>query len=228
MLKKNRIFLTLLAGAISPVLVFAAGTSGNAAGQWLLDVISRLLTIVLWPIFTAFVIFTFIYIGYQYMSAKGADKAVEVNKALIWAVVGISVAILGYGMVNFIKTVLPAAPGTTNTTGNTGNTGNTGGSGNTGNTSNNNTTNTTGACCESGSCIGSLTQANCSGSGGLYVGDNTTCSFDTCSTPTGPPTTPTGACCVGQTCNTVTASNCNGIWFGENTTCTGVVCSGGG
>jgi len=81
----------------------------------------------------------------------------------------------------------------------------------------------TGACClpESG-CVDGFTAADCAGSGGSYLGDNSMCE--------GNPGCDTGACCRGTMCVEDTANNCAGVggeFLGVGTTCNPDPCGGG-
>jgi len=49
---------------------------------------------------------------------------------------------------------------------------------------------------------------------GLWLGDNSTCEGNPCSSDD-----PTGACCVDSTCSLTTEDSCDGTWIGANTTC---------
>jgi hypothetical protein len=74
----------------------------------------------------------------------------------------------------------------------------------------------TGACCfADGSCL-VLSADDCSGQGGNYQGDNTTCNPNPCPQPT-------GACCFGDgSCQVLTAADCGGqggSYQGDNSSC---------
>lgn len=80
----------------------------------------------------------------------------------------------------------------------------------------------TGACClPNGSCVGDISQADCTAQGGTYRGNGTVCDADSCK----------GACCVPTTGNCVftTVSNCaaaNGVFQGFGVTCDSAACFG--
>lgn len=78
-----------------------------------------------------------------------------------------------------------------------------------------------GACClMDDSCV-VLTPANCSGQGGMYQGDGTTCTPDPC-------VPPTGACCFDDTtCQVLTSIDCaamGGSYQGDGGSCTIDLC----
>ncbi|MEM7245978.1 MAG: hypothetical protein AAF533_11590, partial [Acidobacteriota bacterium] len=81
----------------------------------------------------------------------------------------------------------------------------------------------TGACCDAmDACTDDVTQADCEGAGGTYVGDDTTCAADPC--------TPTGACCntMDACTDDVTQADCEGAggtYLGDDTTCAGDPCT---
>jgi hypothetical protein len=79
----------------------------------------------------------------------------------------------------------------------------------------------TGACCHGAVCT-IETAASCTGSGGTYQGDGTTCSPNPCGAP------PSGACChLDGSCTIETAAGCDGTYQGDGTTCDGCTCCGG-
>ena len=78
----------------------------------------------------------------------------------------------------------------------------------------------TGACCISGVCYAGLTQPECLGQSGTYIGDGSDCSTNPC-------VVATGACCRASVCTVETEPNCialNGVYQGDNTTCASNPC----
>ncbi|MCH2152917.1 MAG: hypothetical protein MK089_06205 [Phycisphaerales bacterium] len=72
----------------------------------------------------------------------------------------------------------------------------------------------TGACCLGDSCS-IQTAADCSTSGGDYLGDGTSCGNNPC-------VDPTGACCLESTCSVTSAADCEaagGDYLGDGTNC---------
>ncbi len=81
-------------------------------------------------------------------------------------------------------------------------------------------TGTTGACCINGVCS-ILSESDCTGGGGNYLGDDTTCDGVDCTQ---------GACCFDTSCIVFTPSDCSddgGIYQGDGTTCSPNPCCGG-
>ena len=79
--------------------------------------------------------------------------------------------------------------------------------------------NTTGACCVDTSCS-IETAADCSASGGIYQGNDSTCGMNTCCPDC-------GACCVGTSCTEVSVSVCDGKdgdHYGTGVACTPKLC----
>lgn len=78
----------------------------------------------------------------------------------------------------------------------------------------------TGACCLGDACS-ELNAADCATAGGLYQGDNTTCSPSPCAQ---------GACCVDSVCSDGTELSCSqlgGIFQGIGTSCASTPCATG-
>ncbi len=74
---------------------------------WLNDIITRLLNLVVWPLFTGLVIIMFIWAGFLFLTGRGDPTKTETaRKAVIWAVAGIIVAIIGFSAYAFIKNIL--------------------------------------------------------------------------------------------------------------------------
>ncbi len=76
----------------------------------------------------------------------------------------------------------------------------------------------TGACCNLSGACSITTQAACAGT---WIGANTACSPNPCSTPP-----PTGACCSPSgVCTVATQASCTGTWMGGGTACAPNPCS---
>ena len=76
----------------------------------------------------------------------------------------------------------------------------------------------TGACCVEDVCS-ILTQADCSGTNGAYLGNDSACDNDPCAF--------TGACCVDTSCSLLTLADCDalgGTYHGDNAPCTSTLC----
>jgi hypothetical protein len=119
------IYITILAALLLPAAALAVNCVTNAqcaatpttpicsnnvcvdGGQWFRDVINRFLNFIVWPIFIALSIVMFIYAGIKYLSAHGDPGHIsEAHKAVIWGIVGIVVALLGFAATGTIRVIL--------------------------------------------------------------------------------------------------------------------------
>lgn len=108
LMMNKKIALLLAVSGVLVLPVFALG-AGPSASAWITTVLDNFLVIVLWPVFAGLVIIMLIYAGIMYLTANGdATKVHTANKAVLFAVVGIVVALLGFGAINFIKTIIPS------------------------------------------------------------------------------------------------------------------------
>jgi hypothetical protein len=85
------------------------GSSIGGKGLSTRTVPEILLTVIDWAlvIIGLLGVITFIYAGFIYLTAQGKDDEIErAKKILIWAVVGIAVAVLGYVVVKTINDLL--------------------------------------------------------------------------------------------------------------------------
>ena len=107
-MKKKILFLSIIA-SILPFVIYAE-SSGSGAGTPPLQIegiFERFTDWVVWPIFNGVVIIMFIYAGFKYLTAKGdPTKVGEANKAMVWAVVGVTVAFFVKFMTGIIKGIL--------------------------------------------------------------------------------------------------------------------------
>jgi len=104
MIKKYAFLSVFGSLAALPMVAFAETATPST---WLTTILSKILTMVLWPIFLAVVVGMFIYIGILYLIAHGdAAKIKEANKAVIWAMVGIIVAIVAFSIVGLISNII--------------------------------------------------------------------------------------------------------------------------
>lgn len=100
--KYNLLLLVFLLLAQAQV-AFAA----QPFAQWLNAIINNVLTMIVWPIFLGLVILTFIWAGILYLTAQGEpSKISQANKAVIYAIVGIIVAIFAFSAVNLIGGII--------------------------------------------------------------------------------------------------------------------------
>lgn len=83
-----------------------------AAENFVVTVINNFLTMVIWPIFLGLVIIMFIWAGILYLTARGdPEKFKKANLAVVFAIVGIIVAILGYRIVATLRNIIPDSGG---------------------------------------------------------------------------------------------------------------------
>ena len=102
--KKIIILYSLLVLLILPGLVLAAAID---PATWFRDVANRLLNIVVWPLFFALSVIMFIVAGFLYLTARGEPGKIQTaNKAIIYAIVGIAVAIAGFSVTTIITNIL--------------------------------------------------------------------------------------------------------------------------
>ncbi len=107
-MKNKNIFLFILLGLIFPIISFAT----DPATVWFESILDNFLRLILWPIFAAVVIIMFIYAGFMYLTANGEPGKIHAaHRAVIYAIVGIIVAVVGYGAVNLVKGLIPTVPG---------------------------------------------------------------------------------------------------------------------
>ena len=162
-LYKN-ISIVAVAGLLLPIAVFGA-PSANAAVNWFNSILDNFLAMILWPVFAALVVIMFVYAGFMYLTAHGdAAKVHAANRAVLYAVVGIIVAMLGFGAVRFIQGLIPAVPGSFAD----------------GTSCSNN------AECASGVCTAGICQAGGSGSGACIDRSTGDCSIETAAACTPP------------------------------------------
>ena len=71
------------------------------------DIIDNLLNWVIWPVFFGLSVIMFIYAGILFVAAGGdPSKISSAKKAVLWAIVGIIVAIAGFSATNIISGIL--------------------------------------------------------------------------------------------------------------------------
>lgn len=90
-----------IVGLIMPLVTFAAAP---------LDVkriIENVINMVVWPIFFGLSVIMFIYAGVKFLTAAGDSSAInDAKKAVIWAMVGIAIAIIGFSIETIIAKLL--------------------------------------------------------------------------------------------------------------------------
>lgn len=82
-----------------------------SAANFVVDIINRLLNLVVWPVFLGLIIIMFIWAGILYLTARGdPEKFKKANLAVVFAIIGIIVAILGYKAVATVRSFIPGIP----------------------------------------------------------------------------------------------------------------------
>ncbi len=105
--KKIAIISASMAGLVMPLVAFAATV--DPATAWITTALDNFLVKILWPIFAGLVIIMFIWAGFMYLTANGDPAKVALaNRAIIYGVIGIVVAVMGFSAVNLIKTLVPS------------------------------------------------------------------------------------------------------------------------
>lgn len=83
---------------------------------WLNGIFTNILNKLVWPIFLGLVIIMFIYAGYLYLTAQGdSSKVATANKAVIFAIIGIVLALVSFSVVGIIRSII--IPSSTATSG---------------------------------------------------------------------------------------------------------------
>ena len=101
-MKKKIFFLS----TILSVLPFLA-SADEAPTSVIKEIFTRFTDYIVWPIFNGVVIIMFLYAGFKYLTAKGdPSKVEEANKAILWAVVGVAVALLVDFATGIIKSII--------------------------------------------------------------------------------------------------------------------------
>ena len=104
MKKKIITISTFLVGLLAPTISLAEAVD---PATWLNTLFTNVLNKLVWPIFLGLAILMFIYAGYLYLTAQGeGSKIATANKTVIFAVIGIAVAIVAFSAVNIIKGII--------------------------------------------------------------------------------------------------------------------------
>lgn len=103
--KKLVIFFTSATLLVFPIIVLKAATIDPTT--WIQTILTRVLDWIVWPIFFAVSVIMFIVAGFLYVTARGEPGKIQTaNKAILWAVVGIIIAILGFSATEIITSIL--------------------------------------------------------------------------------------------------------------------------
>jgi hypothetical protein len=69
--------------------------------------LNNIRTKIVWPIFAGLAIIMFIYAGIMFLTSSGdPGKLTKARDAVIWGAVGIVVALLSYGIIGFVNSLL--------------------------------------------------------------------------------------------------------------------------
>ena len=101
------ILLALPVITLGADLVAVPCLPGQCPADFFKNIIDRLINIVVWPVFLGVVIIMFIWAGFLFLTAHGdPTKISTAKKAVIFAIVGIAVALLAFSAIKFIKKIL--------------------------------------------------------------------------------------------------------------------------
>jgi len=93
-------FLLLSVFLSLPVVAFAAVTN-------IQSLMETLVGSVLWSIFTAIVVFCFVYSGILFLTASGdSTKLTAARSSFVWGIVGVVVGIMAYSIINILSNML--------------------------------------------------------------------------------------------------------------------------
>lgn len=108
--KKLVALFTLKILLIFPIVTLGAyitSTKSVDPVTWIQTILTRVLDWIVWPIFFAVSVIMFIVAGFLYVTARGEPGKIQTaNKAVVWAVVGIIIAILGFSATEIITSIL--------------------------------------------------------------------------------------------------------------------------
>jgi len=77
---------------------------------FIIDIVDRFITYILWPIFICAVLIMMIYAGFMFVTSRGDPSKVKAARdAVIWTVIGIVVVIFAFSAYNFVRSIV--APG---------------------------------------------------------------------------------------------------------------------
>ena len=96
-----------------PSFVFAGVpvSSGPDPATWFKDILNNILGKIVWPIFFGLSVLMFIWAGILFVTAAGdPGKIATAKKAVVWAIIGIIVAIVGFSAESIISGALTQTP----------------------------------------------------------------------------------------------------------------------
>src|SRR3989344_5960036 len=106
-MKKKPVVLASLTILLTlPFLALAASPT-----VWVQTVLNNFLGLIVWPIFFSVSILVLIWAGFLFLTAQGDPAKITASKKLvIWAIVGIVVAILAFSVINVIEQIVAPPP----------------------------------------------------------------------------------------------------------------------
>jgi len=79
----------------------------TAAGDWIKTILENVLNKVVWPVFFVLSIIMFVIAGAMFLTAAGdPGRITNARKALVYGVIGIVIAIIGFSAFGIIKNAL--------------------------------------------------------------------------------------------------------------------------
>jgi hypothetical protein len=108
--KKLAVIFSGIALAVLPVTVFAINRIDQPEQNGITDIWSLFNHILdfLWPLFIAVAVLMFIFAGFTFLTANGdPGKVKTAQHAIIWAIVGVVVALLAFSL-SIVKTIIGA------------------------------------------------------------------------------------------------------------------------
>lgn len=74
---------------------------------WVLGIVNRFLDIIVWPVFLSVSVVMFMWAGFLFLTAQGdPGKNATARKLIIWAVVGIVVAVFAFSIVGILEQII--------------------------------------------------------------------------------------------------------------------------
>lgn len=102
---KKLLTVLVLAGAVLPVVILAQDEPGTVDYKQVLQNVR----VALWSIFVVLAVIMFVWAGILYLTASGdPEKVGKAKTAVIYGVVGIAVAVIGYSIVTIVMQIMGA------------------------------------------------------------------------------------------------------------------------
>ena len=98
---------TLLALPVASFAAFDPGPYPSTTVGWSINTFLGKIFDILWPIVFAAIIILFVVAGFLFLTAKGDVEQIEkARQAAIWGAIGTAVIVIGFSIVNLVKTLL--------------------------------------------------------------------------------------------------------------------------